>query len=62
MDKDTGRGYICCVTCCETSFIMQGSIVLREAVQAVWKEELAQGSDYHVEPEQAGWRWSELVS
>lgn len=32
-----------------------------EAVWVVQKEELAQGDDYHVEPEEAGWRQSEWL-
>lgn len=43
MEKNIGR-YICLVICCETSFIMQGSAMLREAVEAARKKELAWGS------------------
>lgn len=41
MEENIGRGYICFVIGCETSFIMQRSAVLREAVEAAQKEELA---------------------
>lgn len=37
MEENIGRRYICFVIGCETSFIMQGSAVLREAVEAARK-------------------------